>query len=65
MLIKSFGTTTWTDAKTGCEKSKFGPQYIHFVDDCFNHGHITVDSVTLTFLNEDKKKLLQDLGVNV
>ena len=25
MLIKSFGTTTWTDAKTGAEKSKFDP----------------------------------------
>ena len=78
--MKSFGTTTWTDAKTGGEKSKFGLQYIHFVDeclknydtdkyckpdrDCFNHGRKIVDSFTLTYLNEEEK-LLQDFGVNI
>ena len=30
MQIKSYGTTRWTDRKTGKEMGKHGPMYIHF-----------------------------------
>ena len=34
MLIKSYGTSRWTDKKTGKEMSKHGPMYIHFNEHC-------------------------------
>ena len=34
MLVRSYGTKTWTDRKTGIEKSKFGPMYVHFNQTC-------------------------------
>ena len=34
MLVKSYGTSTWTDRKTGQEKSKFGPICIYFNSQC-------------------------------
>ena len=30
LIIKSYRTTSWTDQKTGKEKSKYGPMYVHF-----------------------------------
>ena len=34
MLVKSYGTSMWPDRKTGQEKCKFGPMYIHFNSQC-------------------------------
>ena len=78
MLIKSFGTTRWTDKKTGKEMSKHGPMYIHFnehylkkfdnkkfyaLDESFDYSVITLSHKTLTKLNEEEKSFLRKLGL--
>ena len=35
MIIKSYATRNWIDPSTGKEKSKFGPMYVHFKQNCF------------------------------
>ena len=69
MLIKSYGTTRWTDKKTGKEMSKHGPMYINFNEHClkkfvskkfyapdesFDYSVITMSDETLTKLNEEE-----------
>ena len=34
MLIKTYGTTRWTDKNMGDEMSKYGPMYIHLNETC-------------------------------
>ena len=34
MLIKNYGTTRWTDKKTGKEMSRYRPTYTHFNETC-------------------------------
>ena len=79
LIVKSFGTSTWTDAKTGIEKSRYGAMYIHFRDSClksfdedtfyqagdeFAYNRITVDTVTAAELNEEEKLELRRYGIN-
>ena len=34
MIIRSYGTSTWTNKVTGRENSKYGPMYLHFSEKC-------------------------------
>ena len=78
LLVKSFGTSSWTDAKTGAEKSRYGPMYIHFHDNRlkafdkqhyygigeeFRYDQIKVDKTTAGNLNEEEKCELQRYGL--
>ena len=79
LLVKSFGTSTWTDRSTGKERSRFGPMYVHFKDAClknyddeyyspdseFNYGKVTVDSSSKSEMTSREKQLLKNLGVKV
>lgn len=79
MLIKSYGTTRWTDKKSGKEMTKYGPMYIHFSEKCmkrfddgklygpdesFDYSSITLTKETVTQLNEEEAVFLKNLGVN-
>ena len=74
--MKSFGTSHWTDK--GVQKSKFGPMYIHFLENClrnfdsenyygpgvnFDYKRIKVSEETKNWLNEGENKLLSDYGI--
>ena len=78
MLVKSYGTSSWTERKTGQERSKFGPMYIHFISKClehfdgenyygprkrFDYKKIQVDKNTQEKLKEAEKAFLINLGV--
>ena len=34
LLVRTYGTTTWTERGSGREMSKYGPMYIHFSCRC-------------------------------
>ena len=78
MLIRTYGTTRWTNKRTGQEESRHGPMYIHFRDDClkrfnssthyglneiFEYAKITIDKKEQSGLNEAEKDFLKSLGV--
>ena len=75
MLVKSCGTSHWTDRKTGQEMSKFGPMYIHFNEKClinfdtdryygpgakFDYKRIEIGVKTQTSLTKVEKEFLGD-----
>lgn len=79
MLIKSYGTTRWTDKKSGKEMTKYGPMYIHFNEKCmkrfnddkfygpgeqFDYSLITLSKETVAQLNDEEAVFLKDLGIN-
>ena len=37
MIIRSYGTSTWTNKVTGKENSKYGPMYLHFKEKCLKN----------------------------
>lgn len=78
MIVKSYGTSTWTDRNTGLERSKFGPMYIHFNQKCletfdsensygpgnrFDYNRVEVHNSTQTKLQEAERMFLIQLGV--
>ena len=78
MLVKSCGTSHWSDKNTGQEMSKFGPMYIHFNEKClinfdcdryygpgsrFDYERIEVGLITQALLNKVEKEFLTQLGV--
>ena len=77
MLIKTYGTTRWTDKKTGKEMSKHGPMYIHFNETClkrhtkkyyrleekFDYSIITLADETRNNLSDEEKDFLTELGI--
>ena len=77
MLIKTYGTTRWTDKKTGNEISKYGPMYIHFnktyqkrhtkeyyrPDEKFDYSIITLAEETRNNLSDEQKYFLTRLGI--
>ena len=78
MLVRSYGTSSWTDRKTGASKSKYGKLYIHFNQKCleafdsknfYGPGHqfdfkrIKVDKTTQEKLKDAERGLLNKLGV--
>lgn len=78
MLIRTYGTTRWTNKSTGHEESRYGPMYLHFQDEClkrynsntyysankcFDYSKITVDKKVQSELNKDESSLLMSLGV--
>ena len=73
MLIRTYGTTRWTNKTTGEEDSKHGPMYIHFQEEClrrydntthygvnnsFDYSKLTLDKKVHSELNEDEKTFL-------
>ena len=79
MLIRTYGTTRWTNKTRGEEDSKHGPMYIHFQEEClrrydstthygannsFDYSKLTVDKKVHSELNEDEKNFLISLGVH-
>ena len=80
LIVKSFGATKWTDRKTGEEKTKNGPLYVHFKEKClqafdtstfygpgnrFDYSRISINQVNHSELTPDEKANLQELGVQV
>ena len=77
MLIKTSGTTRWTDKKTGKEMSKYGPMYTHFNETClkghtkkyyrpdekFDHSIITLADETCNNLSHEEKYFLIGLCI--
>ena len=35
LVVKSYGTMSWTDKNTEERKQRFGPMYVHFKEKCF------------------------------
>ena len=78
MLIKTYGTTRWTNKKTGKEMSKYGAMYIHFNETClkrhtkkyhrpdekFDYSIITLADKTRNNLSNEEKDFLIGLGIN-
>ena len=80
MLVKSYGIIMWTDRKTGLEKSKFGPMYIHFnlqcletfdreniygAGKCYDYKRIQIDNKTQEKLTEAEKGFLIKTGITL
>ena len=73
MLIKTYGTTRWTDKSTGDEMSKYGPMYIHLNETClkrhtkkyyrpdekFDYSIITLAQETSNNLSDEEKQDLK------
>ena len=69
MIIKTYGTTRWTDKNTGKEISKYGPKYIYFKKIClkrhtkkyyvpdigFHYFNITLADETRNNLSDEEK----------
>ena len=79
LLVRSYGISSWLDHKTGEERSRHGPQYIHFQDNClkaydsknyyapnelFNYQQIKLDEETRKKLFDVDIVHLQHLGKN-
>ena len=78
LLVKSHGPSSYT--VKGETRTKYGPQYIHFRNDCFREytrlKHdiihdtfpftiITIDQATSDLLNEREKKDLLECGLRL
>ena len=37
LIVRSFGTTSWTDRNTGENRTKYGSLYIHFQKKCLKN----------------------------
>ena len=79
LVVRSYGTAYWTDKKTGKERQKYGPMYIHFADQClknfddeeyytsgegFKYQKVTADKATKESMRDADKEFLIRLGVN-
>ena len=78
MIIRSYGTSIWTNKETGMENSKYGPMYLHFTEKClknvdnenqygpgqaFNYSAVTVNPKSKGDLNPTEIDLLSKLGI--
>ena len=43
LIVKTSGKTSWTDKKTGQQREKFGPMYLHFPENCLKNFDYTID----------------------
>ena len=79
LLVRSYGISSWFGQKTGEQRSRHGPLYIHFQDNClkaydsknyyapnevFNYQQIMLDEETRKKLSDVDIIYLQDLGIN-
>ena len=78
LILKTSGKTSWTDKKTGQQREKFGPMYLHFQEDCLkNFGEkdytigesfvfekIKIVETTERELTEEDLEFLKSLGIN-
>ena len=78
LIVKTSGKTSWKNKKTGQQREKFGPMYLHFQEDCLkNFGEkdyttgelfafekIKIDETTKNELNEEDLEFLKLLGIN-
>ena len=79
LLVKTYGTSRWTDKTTGAEQSRYGPQYVHCENDClkrfdsktyyekdddFNYSKITISQAVQQQCNDTTEKgFLKGIGV--
>ena len=78
MIIRSYGTSTWTKKVNGKENYKYGPMYLHFNEKClknfdnenyygpgqaFNYSAVTVNLKSQADLNPAEIHLLRKLGI--
>ena len=78
LIVKTSGKTSWSDKKTGQQKEKFGPTYLHFEEDSLkNFGEkeyiigesfmfekIKIDEKTKRELTEEDLEFLKSLRIN-
>ena len=79
LLVRFYGISSWLNRKTGKQRSRHGPLYIHFQDSClkaydsknyyapnelFNYQQIKLDKETRKKLSDVDIIYLQDLGIN-
>ena len=79
LLVRTYGTTTWTERGTGREMSKYGPMYIHFsgrclkafdsknyyeVNDTFDYQRIIVEKNVQAELRRGELEMLLKLCVH-
>ena len=78
--MRSYDISSWLDQKTGKQRSRHGPLYIHFQDNClkaydsknyyappnklFNYKKIKLDEETRKKLSDADIIYLQDLRIN-
>ena len=80
MIIRTYGSSSYTDKESGKNKCKYGPLYIHFQGKClkafdsekfylpnenFDYSSIVVDKDTLDCLKPSEKNLLSEMGVKL
>ena len=78
LLVRTYGTTTWTERGNGREMSKYGPMYIHFscsclkafdsknyygVNDTFDYQRTIVEKNVQVELRNGEREMLLKLGV--
>ena len=74
MIIRSYGTSTWTNKVTGKENSKYGPMYLKCLKNfdnenyygpgqAFNYSAVTVNLKSQADLNPAEIHLLRKLGI--
>ena len=78
MLVRTYGTTKWTNKQTEKEESRNGPMYIHFLDEWlknydstvyygpnqeYDYQRITVDKKVQSELNDDERGFFRSLGL--
>ena len=78
LVVKSYGTMSWTDKNTGKEKQKFGPMYVHFKEEClkafseefyapgdrFDFTKIKLHQTARDDLKKEDLDFLSNLGIN-
>ena len=80
MIIRTYGSSSYTDKESGENKCKYGPLYIHFEGKClkafdsekfylpnenFDYSSIVVEKDTLDCLKPSEKNLLSQMGVKL
>ena len=80
MIIRTYGSSTYTDKESGENKCKYGPLYIHFEGKClkafdskkfylpnenFGYSSIVVVKDTLDCLKPSEKNLISQMGVKL
>ena len=80
MIIRTYGSSSYTDKESGENKCKYGPLYIHFQgkylkafdseifylpNESLDYSSIVVDKDTLDCLKRSEKNLLSQMGVKL
>ena len=78
MIMRYYGTSSWTNKVTGRENFKYTPMHLHFNEKClknfndenyycpgqaFNYSVVTVNPKSKGDLNQAEIDLLRELGI--